>query len=601
MAGFISQESIEAVKNAADIVSVVSEYVKLDKRGSDFWGCCPFHGEKTASFHVVPDRNAYYCFGCHAGGSSAIKFIQDIEKVSFPEAVDILAKKFAITLTYTDKGDSQTKFDDSKKKTIELYDRVSSTFHFFLTQHPSGKKALEYIKGRGISDETIEKFRIGYSPEDRYWLHRFLKEKNFSDEFLAKSGLFSQNYQNVSFFSDRLMFPIFNRHGECVAMGGRILHAQGENDRKYLNSRELPHYSKKNTLYAFNFARDEIRLKKTAIICEGYMDCIAYHQSGIKNAVATCGTALTEDHIKLIAQTTSGGTVLLSFDSDGAGQEATRKSIFLCRRAGLTVKIVRLRGGKDPAEIMVNYGAQTLTEDVNGAIIDSDYLFENLTHKYPIDTPEGKTKVALEFFPYIDALQNNIQKESSLDLLCQKLNISRQAVERDFNNRQQAQKQTVVTQKVAPVQDFSKLKKNPEIKLLLAVISDTQHFDSVRRELNEDEFETAEAKELFVVLEECAQKGNLSFSNVCEHCGSEELVRFITESVMSGEYATNTAKIVSDGIQLIKQKGLERQRDYILSRIRELGTPEQPEKKDELQQLLHEIMNINNLINSKKE
>jgi DNA primase len=601
VAGFISQESIEAVKNAADIVSVVSEYVKLDKRGSDFWGCCPFHGEKTASFHVVPDRNAYYCFGCHAGGSSAIKFIQDIEKVSFPEAVDILAKKFAITLTYTDKGDSQTKFDDSKKKTIELYDRVSSTFHFFLTQHPSGKKALEYIKGRGISDETIEKFRIGYSPEDRYWLHRFLKEKNFSDEFLAKSGLFSQNYQNVSFFSDRLMFPIFNRHGECVAMGGRILHAQGENDRKYLNSRELPHYSKKNTLYAFNFARDEIRLKKTAIICEGYMDCIAYHQSGIKNAVATCGTALTEDHIKLIAQTTSGGTVLLSFDSDGAGQEATRKSIFLCRRAGLTVKIVRLRGGKDPAEIMVNYGAQTLTEDVNGAIIDSDYLFENLTHKYPIDTPEGKTKVALEFFPYIDALQNNIQKESSLDLLCQKLNISRQAVERDFNNRQQAQKQTVVTQKVAPVQDFSKLKKNPEIKLLLAVISDTQHFDSVRRELNEDEFETAEAKELFVVLEECAQKGNLSFSNVCEHCGSEELVRFITESVMSGEYATNTAKIVSDGIQLIKQKGLERQRDYILSRIRELGTPEQPEKKDELQQLLHEIMNINNLINSKKE
>lgn len=601
MAGFISQESIEAVKNAADIVSVVSEYVKLDKRGSDFWGCCPFHGEKTASFHVVPDRNAYYCFGCHAGGSSAIKFIQDIEKVSFPEAVDILARKFGITLTYTDKGDSQTKFDDSKKKTIELYDRVSSTFHFFLTQHPSGKKALEYIKGRGISDATIEKFRIGYSPEDRYWLHRFLKEKNFSDDFLAKSGLFSQNYQNVSFFSDRLMFPIFNRHGECVAMGGRILHAQGENDRKYLNSRELPHYSKKNTLYAFNFARDEIRLKKTAIICEGYMDCIAYHQSGIKNAVATCGTALTEDHIKLIAQTTSGGTVLLSFDSDGAGQEATRKSIFLCRRAGLTVKIVRLRGGKDPAEIMVNYGAQTLTEDVNGAIIDSDYLFENLTHKYPIDTPEGKTKVALEFFPYIDALQNNIQKESSLDLLCQKLNISRQAVERDFNNRQQAQKQTVVTQKVAPVQDFSKLKKNPEIKLLLAVISDTQHFDSVRRELNEDEFETAEAKELFVVLEECAQKGNLSFSNVCEHCGSEELVRFITESVMSGEYATNTAKIVSDGIQLIKQKGLERQRDYILSRIRELGTPEQPEKKEELQQLLHEIMNINNLINSKKE
>ncbi len=600
MAGFISKDSIEQVKSAADIISVVGDYVKLEKRGSDYWGCCPFHGEKTASFHIVPDRNAYYCFGCHKGGS-AISFVQEMEKISFPEAVELLAKKFGITLSFSEKGSpSQAAFDDTKSRTIDLYDRVSSTFHFFLTQHEAGKFALDYIKKRGITDETIEKFRLGYSPGDRNWLKQFLRQKNFSDEFLSKTGLFSQNYPDCSFFSDRFMFPIFDRRGQCVAFGGRVLHPHGDNDPKYLNSRELPHYSKKNTLYAFNFARDEIRLKKTAIICEGYMDCIAYHQSGIKNAVATCGTALTEEHVKIISQTTDVGTVLLSFDSDGAGQNATKKSIYMCRKAGLTVKIVRLRGGKDPAEIMVNFGVDSLTMDVNNAILDSDYLFENLSREYPIDTPEGKTKAALAFFPYLDALQNNIQKESCIEQLCQRFNISQTAVLRDYNNREEAQVRANRKPQETKQESVQSVKKDAELQALIAVIADSNQYSIVHRELTEDVFESPDARKLFIILEECYQEGDLSFSSVCERCENPELVQIITESVMSGEYNNNTEKIVKDCIELIRQRDLLRQREYILQRLQGLKNPQTPGEIQELQQLLQEKMNLDVMIKSRK-
>lgn len=598
MSRFITQESIELVNSAADIVTVVSDYVHLERRGSTFWGCCPFHGEKTPSFNVNPEKNAYYCFGCHAGGVSAANFIQAIEKVSYPEAITLLANKFGVRLSYTDSGNENTvRIDETKQKTVELYDRVSSTFHYFLTQDSHGKYALDYITKRGITMETIEKFRLGYAPADRYWLKNFLKKKNFSDEFLNKSGLFSQNYPSISFFTDRLMFPIFDRRGKCVAMGGRILHPQGENDRKYLNSRDLPHYSKKSILYAFNFAKEQIRRDKTAVICEGYMDCIAYHQCGIKNAVATCGTALTEEHVKLLAQTTDCGTVLLSFDSDGAGQNATKKSILLCRKAGLTVKIVRLRGGKDPAEIMLNYGAEILTSDVKNAIIDFDYLFENLSHEYPVDTPEGKSRAAQAFFTYVDALQTDIQKESSLEQLCQRLKLSVQSVLRDFNNRSQPRNSFKNRSDSPGQQPSPSVNVDAELKAVLAVIADTSQFELMHRELNEDMFESADARHLFSILEDCYQQGSLSFNSVCERCQNENLIKLITQGVMSGEYSENTQKIVQDGISLIRQKGFVRQRNYINARVKEIGNPATQAEKDELTQLLKEKMNIDRLIN----
>ncbi len=605
MAGFISQDSIESVKRAADIVSVVGEYVKLDKRGSDFWGCCPFHGEKTASFHVIPEKNAYYCFGCHAGGASAIKFIQEIEKISFPEAVELLAKKFGIVIQYEENGNVEYKVDHTKDDLKSLYNRLSSMFNYMLTQTPPGKKALSYIKSRGITDDIIEKFKFGYSPADRYWLKKFLLSKSFSEELLEKSGLFSKNYKDLSLFSDRFMIPIFDERGDCVALSGRVIPPADESQRKYINSPETVIYSKKNTLFALNLAKRSMGEKGFAIICEGPMDCIAYHQAGITNAVASCGTSFTQEHIQKLKRYAYGkengiSTVYLSFDSDGAGQAATLKAILACRKSGMAVKVIRLTGGKDPSEILLKFGADTLINDVNNAIIDSDYLFSSLANEYKVDTPDGKTQFAMAFFQYVDSLQTDIQKESCLEQLCQKLNLSYQAVLRDYNNRDEARKRLEKRTETQVNAELPDIPKGMELRALIAVIADTNQFELMRRELNEDVFESQEAKKLFVILEDLYQQKNLSFSSICEHCDNPKLVQIITEAVMSGEYSKNTEQIVKDSIEIIKGKDLKRQKEYILERLKKLNNPTTVEQMAELNSLMKEKMNIDRLEKANK-
>ena len=252
----------------------------------------------------------------------------EMEKLTYVETLETLAKKCGIPIKYKEGGaPSDYVRDDTAEKMIELYERTASMFHYFLMETPQGKKALDYIRGRGLTDETIKKFRLGYAPADRKWLKTFLTGKNFSVDFLNKSGLFSQKYPDFSFFSDRLMFPIFNRKGQVVAFGGRVIPPADESQRKYLNSGDLPQFKKRETLFGFSFAKNSIRGKKSIIFCEGNMDVIAYHQCGLDYAVATLGTALTPEHIKMISGFVAGGTVYLSFDSDGAGQEATWKAI----------------------------------------------------------------------------------------------------------------------------------------------------------------------------------------------------------------------------------------------------------------------------------
>lgn len=568
MEGIISRETIDSVISSADIASVVGDYVQLEQRGNQWWGCCPFHHEKTPSFCVTPDRKMFYCFGCHEGGN-VVKFVMEMEKIKFPEAIRMLARRFGVEVTYTNNFTPQAeKSDNTKELYIELYNRVADMFHYGLLHTDAGKFALEYITRRGISVETIEKFKLGYSPADRRWLKKFLRGKNYSDEFLAKSGLFSKKYPDFAFFSDRLMFPIFDRRGQAVAFGGRFLRGDPEKSPKYLNSGDLIQYQKGETLYAFNFAKSAIREQKKVIFCEGYMDCIAYHQCGISYAVAPLGTALTDDQIRMVRG--FADTILLSFDSDGAGQKATQRAILMCRRQGLTVKIIRLHNAKDPAEIMLNFGAETLTNEVNRAILDSDYLLGFLSQKYQIDTPEGKSKFALEFFPYIDALQTDIQKESSLELLGRTLNISLEAVKKDFNSREDVRKRTqsIPSESNSPIQE--EVIVNAEFRAVLAVLSDTNQFELMQSRLTESDFENPSARTLFSVLKECYKAGDLSFVSVLSHCGHDGIKQKITESVSRGEFAQYTAQSVTDSIEWLRMQSLERKKKSIVRQMNEL-------------------------------
>ncbi len=570
MAGYISQETIEAVRNQTDITSVIGDYTVLKSRGAnDFWGCCPFHGEKTPSFHVDTDKKFYHCFGCHASGD-VIKFVMEMEKLSYVEAIETLAKKSGIPIRYKDGGEQGNfKRDDTAEKNIELYERVAGMFHYFLTETEQGKKALEYVTKRGLTIETIKKFKLGYAPADRKWLKQFLISKNFSPDFLSKTGLFSQNYPDISFFSDRLMFPIFNRKGQVVAFGGRVIPPADESQRKYLNSGDLPQFKKRETLFGFSFAKNAIREKKSIIFCEGNMDVIAYHQCGIEYAVATLGTALTEDHIKMISGFVAGGTVLLSFDSDGAGQEATWKAIKLCREHDLTVKVIQLKGGKDPAEIMLKFGAENLTIQVNNAILDSDYLLNKVGKKYPVDTPEGKTKAALEFFDYIDALQSDIQKESCLEQLAQVFNLKPEAVKRDFLNRNQARERISIRQNNNETNE-EQINLDAELRGLIAVTADLDQFKVLRSSLNEEDFKNPYARKLFRIYEDCLQNGALSIPNIIESCNGTGLTQYITKALSDDVYSKqNCSAYIQDTIKFIKKNKIEEQREALVKRIRD--------------------------------
>ncbi|MBR5934415.1 MAG: DNA primase [Treponema sp.] len=582
--GRISKQTIDALSQC-DIVNVVSDYTRLEKRGNTWWGCCPFHHEKTPSFHIEEGKNLYYCFGCHAGGDT-VKFYMEMEKVSYVEAVTALAKRFGIEVIYEEGSYVPHEQDDTKSLYIDLYNRTASMFHFLLTEKPQGKKALEYIVKRGLTPETISKFKLGYCLSDRKWLKSFLISKNFTPEFLNKSGLFSQKYPDITIYAGRLMFPIFDKNGDVVALGGRLLEGEGP---KYINSPEMPHYKKRETLYAYNFAKKSIREKKCVILCEGYMDAIAYHQCGIDYAVAPLGTAFTEQQIKILVPFVD--TVLLSFDSDSAGQAATYKAILMCRKFNLTVKIIQLKGGKDPAEIMLNFGVETLTNDVNSAILDNDFLLSKLKVKYPKMDAEDKIKAALEFFPYVDSLNSDIQKDSTLEQFAQVFNTKLEAVKRDFVNRERSRSRIEVNKTANGAPVIQDIKLNAELRTILAVISNLEQFNLLHEQLNVNDFEDPLAKQLFIVLEECHREEDISIQAILNHCQEEEVQRMITRVIASREFEENNLKYVKESIALIRRNSLERQRDKLMNKIRQFK-PVTADDQNTLAQFLTEKMEI---------
>lgn len=451
MARHISKETVSQVESQTDIVSLVGEYVALEERGRDYWGCCPFHKEDTPSFHVDPGTGFYYCFGCHAAGK-AVKFVQEMEKISFPEAILFLAKRAGIEVVYDNNYENakdiaqEEALEKEKEAYIDLYERVSKSFHHLLVKNKLGSDALIYIKRRGLTNDTIEKFQLGFAPRDMRWLRKFLEGKSFSADFLDKSGLFSRKNKEIAFFSNRLIFPIFDRFSRVVAFGGRDL-SNGEAAKtgftppKYLNSGDLVQYKKGETLYAFNFAKDAIRANKKVVFCEGYMDCIAYHQCGVEYAVAPLGTALTVEQIKMVKPFIK--EVLLGFDNDSAGLKATKRAILMLREEDIPSRVVVITGGKDPAEIMVKEGndaPNVLTKIVENAIIDSKFLLGALGKEFDKGSPQGKREIAENYFPYIRALKSSIERDATLKDLADDIGVEIATIKKDFDKS--AQKKT---------------------------------------------------------------------------------------------------------------------------------------------------------------
>ena len=408
------------------IEDVVGQYVSLKRSGGNLFGLCPFHGEKTASFSVAPDKGIYYCFGCHKGGS-VINFQMEIEGLSYPDAVRALAKRVGMEVPEDEQYQSRYR---QQERLWALHKEAARFYHSQLYA-PVGKAALEYAMGRGMPKSTLINFGIGYAPDSWTALVDVLRKKGYTDQELRDSGLVTVSRKNGNLFDrfrDRLMFPIIDVRGNVIGFGGRIM-KKDDNAAKYLNSPETLIFNKRKNLFALNLA------KKTKlpymILVEGYMDAIALHQYGFDCAVASLGTALTEDGAALLSRYTE--QVVLIYDGDEAGQRATRRAIPILEKAGLQVKVLQMRDAKDPDEFLKKFGAdrfKLLLEESSNRV---EYQLNAIFKKYDLRDDDQKVKYLQESAELISSLTSSVQREVYAGRVAEVAKISLDAMKLEVN------------------------------------------------------------------------------------------------------------------------------------------------------------------------
>jgi DNA primase len=600
---YIAKSTIQEVQDRLDAVAVVGEYVRLEKRGGQYWGLCPFHHEKTPSFKVDADKKLYYCFGCHRNGT-VISFIMEMDKLSFPEAIETLAKRCGVEVVYEDAGDGRgdPEADKRRDELYELYRRVTVSFHHFLVKKDEGAAAKRYIITRGITDTVIDRFRLGYAPADRYWLYTFLTRRHYSPELLAFSGLFSSKYPKAAFFSDRLLFPIADKQGRVVAFGGRLLAGKDGKDPegpKYLNSKESDIYKKSQTLFALDLALPEIRKTREVYIAEGYMDVIALHQAGISNAAAPLGTAFTDDQAKLLRRWAE--RVYLIFDADGAGQSAAVKAILTCRKNGLSCAVVNggapeggagpvlgSPGVKDPADILQQFGAGALQNGVKCFINDFDYLVQRSKSLFDLSRSEGKARGVAFLFPYVDTLDSEVSREACIRDIGDAFRTDPRAVMDDYLAARRSE--TAGEPKVRP--ETAGPRMSYELSLLAVVCVNPELYPKLRGVLEKEELSDPRARELFIALEEWYRDGGTGMDDLLSRISDDALRDFVMAREAAGAFSHNAGQLVSDGINRVRQEGLKRRRLEIVAELRSMENGGRNSPGGRLEDLLTEKVHI---------
>jgi DNA primase len=423
----MASDFAQSVKQQADIVKIIGDYVRLKKAGAqNFSGLCPFHKEKTPSFSVHATRQFFHCFGCHESGD-VFSFIQKIENVSFPEAVRFVAQKCGIPLPKREfSSEEEAQEGRQRARLLELHELATAWFEEQL-RSAEGALAREYLSGRGLKPEEIQRFRIGYAPDSFHALRERLQPVA-DQEMLRLSGLFSFKEQDdgkpgslYSRFRKRVTFPIANESGRVIAFTARALEAGEKAGPKYLNSPETPLYSKGNVLFNLDKARQTIRETGFAVLVEGQMDCISVYLAGVKNVLATSGTAFTEAQVRLLARHAT--RIIVNFDPDTAGANAAEKSIALLTEEGFEVRVVTLEGGLDPDRYIREHGAQAYLAALRGAKRHSDYLIERARQLFPPVTADAKVKALNFLLPHIRRMPSRITRDEFAADAAQKLSI----------------------------------------------------------------------------------------------------------------------------------------------------------------------------------
>ncbi len=400
---YYPEEIVEEVRSRNDIVDVISGYVKLQKKGSNYFGLCPFHNEKSPSFSVSPQKQMYYCFGCGAGGN-VITFLMEYESYTFPEALKILADRAGVKLPEVEYSKEERIKADRRSILLEI-NKLAANYFYYQLQQPQGKMGYEYFRNRQLSDDTIRRFGLGFANKTSSDLYQYLRAKGYGDDILKDTGLVTVEERGThDKFWNRVMFPIMDVNNRVIGFGGRVM---GDGTPKYLNSPETLIFDKSRNLYGLNYARTS--REKYILACEGYMDVIAMHQAGFTNAVASLGTAFTSQQAALLKRYTD--TVILTYDSDGAGVRAALRAIPILKEVGISTRVLSLKPYKDPDEFIKNMGADAFRERIQAA--QNSFLFEIdvLKRDFQLEDPEEKTRfhnaVARKLLEFPEALERD--------------------------------------------------------------------------------------------------------------------------------------------------------------------------------------------------
>lgn len=423
-----TQEFIEQVRQANDIVSVISSYVPLKRRGRSFWACCPFHNEKTASFTVTPDKGFFYCFGCHAHGD-IFSFIMKVENLTFSEAVQQLAERANIPLPLVERSKEELAREKRRARLYEINEMAGNFFHNCLTKTHYGEPGLSYLHGRHLTDDTIRAFKLGFAPNSWSKLVDAFTSRGICGDELVTVGLArKKGNRYYDAFRNRVIFPIHDGRGRIVGFGGRVL---DDSKPKYLNSPETEIFNKRHLLFAMDKAHSAIYQEKKAVLVEGYMDVISAHNRGISNVVASLGTAFTPDQARLLQR--QAKELVLSYDMDAAGREATLRAMEIVRGLGMTIRVVSLPQGKDPDEYINTQGPERFQDAVDNAPNVLDYMLMTALQHYDESTLEGKAAVTAAVMPVVAQIDNRVVLEGFLKKMASRLHISEGAVQEEFN------------------------------------------------------------------------------------------------------------------------------------------------------------------------
>ncbi len=579
----IPDRLVQEILDKTDIVAVIGDHVRLTKKGGRWLGLCPFHSERSPSFSVDPDKGLFYCFGCQKGGS-AVQFLMELDKQSFPEAMEELAKRAGIALEVEEAPSEEEK---DKRALFELYERLRGTFHWLLTENAIGEMARERLRARCLPDSIVKEFYLGYAPADRRWLHHFLLGKGYSAGFLARSGLFAGSSHDYPIFADRLIFPISDMKGRVIAFGGRLLQGEGP---KYINSPDTPLFRKQDNLFALEKALPTIKKQGEALICEGYMDALSFHVAGITTAVAPLGTAFTASQARLLKRWSD--RVLLCFDSDEAGMKAAERACAIAAGAGLDPAVVSLPGGKDASEILEKEGMGTLQKTRDFTITGGDFLIRMAKELFDIGTVQGKAKASAFLYPYADALNLEVKRGAFLDLASRELGANPISIRSDYDAAKRGAQPRASREAARPAgQSGSALAgsaRTDDLVFLSAVALNADRFGGIRSVIKPEDLDDFRARDIFIALEEGYRADDLGVESVLERVEDESVRRFVREVSARGEFAENADKLISDGMAMIRRRSLERKRERLLSRIADLGSSATAADAEALNGLLHE-------------